>query len=279
RVLLPLPGPSARPAQLGGRGTSGPRLLAGVCQFGAPVMRRQLCFRCCHGRAIAGRQAKRYRAIKGGKSIMRFFACLMLIAPFVSTAASAQHEAWSTSWAASVQGPYPVGNPSALPDQRFAFPTPPIGANDQTFRLVVRPDLWGRQARLRLSNALGTKPVTFDGIFVGLQLGGAVVVPGTNQPVSFGGKDGVTIAPGEWVWSDAVALPFAADPEAPSLAGRKLAASFHIAGESEPMTWHAKALQTSYVTAPSAGARGQDEGEAAFPFSTASWFFLDAVDM
>ena len=28
-------------------------------------------------------------------------------------------------------------------------------------------------ARLRLSNAFGTRPVTFDGIFVGLQLGGA----------------------------------------------------------------------------------------------------------
>jgi len=45
------------------------------------------------------------------------------------------------------------------------------------------------------------------------------------------------------------------------------------------MTWHAKALQTSYVTAPGAGARGREEGEAAFPFSTASWFFLDAVDV
>ena len=45
------------------------------------------------------------------------------------------------------------------------------------------------------------------------------------------------------------------------------------------MTWHAKALQTSYVTAPGAGAKGQDEDESAFPFSTASWFFLDALDM
>ena len=45
------------------------------------------------------------------------------------------------------------------------------------------------------------------------------------------------------------------------------------------MTWHAKALQTSYVTAPGAGARGRDEGEAAFPYSTASWFFLAALDV
>jgi lysophospholipase L1-like esterase len=45
------------------------------------------------------------------------------------------------------------------------------------------------------------------------------------------------------------------------------------------MTWHAKALTSSYITAPNAGAKGNDEGEAAFPFATASWYFLDAVDM
>ena len=45
----------------------------------------------------------------------------------------------------SAQGPYPVGNPSAQPDQKFAFPDPATGARDQTFRLMVRPDLWGRQ--------------------------------------------------------------------------------------------------------------------------------------
>jgi hypothetical protein len=48
--------------------------------------------------------------------------------------------------------------------------------------LVVRPSLWGRQARLRFSNAFGTKPLSLDGVFVGLQMGGAAVVPGTNRP-------------------------------------------------------------------------------------------------
>ena len=62
---------------------------------------------------------------------------------------------WVTSWAASVQGPYPVGNPSAQPVQKFAFPAPEAGARDQTFRLIVMPEVWGKQARLRLSNALG----------------------------------------------------------------------------------------------------------------------------
>lgn len=188
-------------------------------------------------------------------------------------------EAWATAWAGSAQGPYPTGNPSAQPDQRFAFPVPAEGARDQSFRLVLRPDVWGRQARLRFANAFGTQPLRLAGVHAGLHFGGAVVVPGTNRPVRFGGQEGVTIPPGGQIWSDAVDLPFAADPDSPLLMGRKLAVSFHVEGQSGPMTWHAKALQTSYVTAPGAGAHGHEEGEGAFPFSVASWFFLDAVDM
>jgi lysophospholipase L1-like esterase len=45
------------------------------------------------------------------------------------------------------------------------------------------------------------------------------------------------------------------------------------------MTWHAKALTTSYVTAPGSGALGAAEDETVFAYTTASWFFLDAVDM
>ena len=190
-----------------------------------------------------------------------------------------QGQKWVVSWTGSVHGPYPIGNPSAQPDQRFAFPSAQTGANDQTFRLIVRPDIWGQQARLRFTNVFGTKPLTLDGVFVGLQQGGPGIVKGTNRPVSFGGKDSVTIAPGASVWSDGVALWFVRDAAASELAGRKLAVSFHVAGESGPMTWHAKALTTSFVTAPGAGSKGKDEDEAAFPYSTASWFFLDAVEM
>ncbi|MFC7553819.1 hypothetical protein ACFQU7_18730 [Pseudoroseomonas wenyumeiae] len=172
---------------------------------------------------------------------------------------------WATSWAASAQGPYPTGNPSAQPDQRFAFPDPAEGARDQTLRLVLRPTVWGPQARLRFSNAFGTRPLVLDGVHAGLQLGGATLVPGSNRPVRFGGQESVTIPPGGQVWSDPVELPFAADPAAALLAGRKLAVSFHVAGSSGPMTWHAKALQTSYATPPGAGAHGAEEGEQSFP--------------
>ena len=202
----------------------------------------------------------------------------MLCAPMVA-AADAGAQQWVAAWTASAQGPYPVGNPTAQPELKFAFPSAEQGARNQTFRLIVKPDAWGPQARIRLSNAFGTKPVTFNDAYVGLQESGAAILKGTNQPVLFGGQTNVIVQPGQSVASDPVALPFVATPPSPLLKGRKLAVSFHVLGESGPMTWHAKALQTSYLSAPGAGPQAKDEGETAFPYSTASWYFLDEVDM
>ena len=197
----------------------------------------------------------------------------------IAQAAPANAPHWVAAWTASAQGPYPVGNPTAQPELKFAFPDAERGAIDQTFRLIVRPDIWGKQARIRLSNAFGTKPVTFDGAYVALQMSGAAILPGSSRAVTFAGKQAVTVAPGKDVVSDAIALPFVKNPADPMLSGRRLAVSFHVVGQSGPMTWHAKALTTSYITAPGAGAHGGDDGEAAFPWSSASWYFLDEVEM
>jgi lysophospholipase L1-like esterase len=188
------------------------------------------------------------------------------------------------AWAASAQGPYPIGNATAQPELRFAFPDAAKGATDQSFRLIVRPDIWGKQARIRLSNAFGTQPVTFDAVHAGLQQSGSAIVPGTNRPVTFGAKTTVTIAPGKSAVSDAVILPFVKDPADKMLTGRRLAVSFHVSGDSGPMTWHAKALTTSYISPPGNGGPSNKsspagESEQAFPYSTTSWYFLDAVDM
>ena len=79
--------------------------------------------------------------------------------------APAQNKRWITAWTASVQGPYPSGFALLQPDLSLVFPDPARGAADQSFRMIVRPDLWGGQARIRLSNAFGTKPVRFDQIY------------------------------------------------------------------------------------------------------------------
>jgi lysophospholipase L1-like esterase len=189
---------------------------------------------------------------------------------------------WVVSWVGASHGPYPAGNPLAQPDLSRVFPGPGSGARDQSFRLILAPQLWGCQTRLRFSNVFGSKPVTFAGVFVGLQESGSAVVAGSNRAVTFGGKPDATVAPGALLWSDPVSLPFACGAAPGVLVGRKLAVSFHVPGESGPMTWHAKALQTSYLSPPGTGSKGALEGpagEAAFPFSTTSWFFLDALDM
>jgi len=183
---------------------------------------------------------------------------------------------WVATWAASVHGPYPSGNPSAQPDMKFAFPDPAQGAVDQSFRLIVKPDLWGDRVRIRLANTFGTQPVTFSAIHVGVSAAAGNVVKGTNRAVPFGGQRSVTIAPGASRYSDPVDLKL---PAGALMDGRKLAVSFHIAGSSGPMTWHAKALQTSYITRPRSGDHSSDENDFNYPFTTTSWYFLDAVDM
>ena len=186
---------------------------------------------------------------------------------------------WVTSWIGSVQGPYPIGNPSAQPHMEFAIPTPSSGVNNQSLRMIVRPDVWGSKSRIRLSNAYGDRAVTFDHVYLGLQMDSAELVKGSNQAVKFAGKNTITIEPGMYAWSDDIHLPFLTQANRAKLGGRKLAVSFHIPKASGAMTWHAKALQTSYISAPNSGAVAGDEHETAFQFATSSWFFLDAVDM
>jgi len=186
---------------------------------------------------------------------------------------------WVASWTGAAHGPYPSGFPTAQPELKFAFPVAEQGARDQTFRMIVRPDVWGRQIRIRLSNGFGTKAATFQDVFVGLQESGSAIVAGTNSQVLFRGAKSVTVQPGESIVSDAVTLDFVKSPTEPLLRGRKLSVSFHIPGESGPMTWHAKALTTSYVTAPGSSPKSAEASESVFPFSTASWYFLDEVDM
>lgn len=210
---------------------------------------------------------------------MRLFFTLITLMVLNMQSAWAEPQKWVTSWIASVQGPYPTGNPSAQPNMSVVFPSPANGANNQSFRMMVKPDLWSNQTRIRLSNAMGTQAVTFSDVYIGLQLGSAELVPGTNRATTFKGKKSITVPAGESVWSDTVDLPFVTKANQQFLDGKKLAVSFYIPNTSGPMTWHAKALTTSYVTPPEAGMQSKNESESAFSFTTASWFFLDAVDM
>jgi len=188
-------------------------------------------------------------------------------------------ENWAAAWTASAQGPFPHGRETAQPDLSTLFPGPDHGASDQSFRMIIRPDIWGTQARIRLSNAHGNKPINFENIYVGLQSMSSQIFPGSNRQIKFNGSGKVTIPHGEWTTSDPVNLDFITEPDDRLLVGKTLAVSFYVSGKSGPMTYHAKALQTSYLSAMNSGVVSHSEDEKAFPYSTTSWFFLDALDM
>ena len=175
---------------------------------------------------------------------------------------------WKTAWTAPVQAAYPNGSPIAQPKLEGIISA--SGAQDQSIRQIIRPSVWGSQARLRFSNTFGNRPITLRSVYIGQPLGGAALVPGSNRPVSFDGQSEIQLQPGETRWTDPVPLP-----KAPS---HTLAVSFHLAGNSGPLSWHAAALATSYFSV-----RGTDhaaeEQESAWPFPTTSTFLLDAVDI
>ena len=198
---------------------------------------------------------------------------------------------WATAPATYFQytppvAPAPPGPPTTFapaniqPDLGFPFP----GANtaratDQTFRSIVKPDLWGNKMRFRFSNVFGTQPVTFSSMTVALQEYSGNVVDGTLTPVTFGGKTSVTIPVGQELYSDGIKLHWVEGPHDPAVQGRNLAVSYAVAGDSGPMTFHSSAFTTSYITAPGSGDHTADPDVFAFEFTTTSWFFLDAVDV
>jgi len=137
-------------------------------------------------------------------AIVTTIACLAAVQ--IAEAQGAAPDKWVATWSASAHGPYPSGNATAGPDLRFAFPDPVAGAVDQSFRLTIRPGLWGTRVRLRFANTFGNRAVTFDGLFVGLQGLGGNVARGTNRRVTFGGKEAVTIPGGQSAWSDPLTI-------------------------------------------------------------------------
>jgi len=203
--------------------------------------------------------------------------------------AGASNYKWAATWATSIQSAYiaPTTPQGAAvpgfdpqPDLRFALPNATTnGAVNQTFRMIVKPDLWGHTIRVRFSNLFGTKPVTFSHAAVALQAYQANIVPGTSVPLRIRGGTRVTIPAGEQAYSDPVALSFVADSAAHTFAGRNLAVSFAVDGSSGPASYHSSGFTTSYISQPNAGDKVLEEDDTAFPYSTTSFFFVSEVDV
>jgi len=78
-----------------------------------------------------------------------------------------------------------------------------------TYRNIVRMSMGGKQARLTLSNRFGAEPLTIGGVSVARSSGDGAVDAGSLRDVTFKGKRGAVIAPGEVVISDPVSIDVA----------------------------------------------------------------------
>ncbi|MGN9762594.1 SGNH/GDSL hydrolase family protein [Streptomyces sp. SD31] len=142
------------------------------------------------------------------------------------------------------------------------------GVAGRSYRLVVHTSVGGTALRIRLSNAFGDRPLTFDSVYAGIRQQGAELRPGSNRRLTFGGARTVTVPAGSTVWSDPLPgrLPAATD----------LVVSLHSPDAGGPASGHWMALQSSYATQ---GDHTAEESGAAWTIPTGSWFYLDAVSV
>lgn len=141
----------------------------------------------------------------------------------------------------------------------------------QSLRIVLTPLRGGETARVRLTNRFGREPLRLTGVWIGKQGGGAGLQPGSNRRVTFDGAAGVTIAPGDEIVSDAVALAFAAR--------ERLAVSVDIPAPGGLLTEHTGAYETSWASRPGGGLFAAAETAAGFTETLGVWPLVAGVEV
>jgi lysophospholipase L1-like esterase len=194
-------------------------------------------------------------------SFVYLFVCA---AAFVSADGKNSEQNWVATWAtANID----ISNPdmAALNAVNHSF----TNFSNQTIRNIVHTTIGGRALRIRLSNAFGAQPITFDAVFIGTQKQGAAIVAGSNHAVTFGGANSITIPEGSEALSDEV--PLATTPQ------QNLAISLYTTKSTGFATIHGSAFQTNHLSDP--GNHAAEETAQSFTKTTGSWFFLAAVDV
>jgi lysophospholipase L1-like esterase len=194
---------------------------------------------------------------------------------------------WVTAEAGRPQNPFPpapplqpfmvntrCGGPPAPPaappaGQTFA-PPPFIHFTNQTLRQIVHASIGGSKARVVLTNAYGTAPVTIGAGHIALRdKDNAIQAPG--KALTFGGRPTVTIPANAVMYSDPV------DLAVPQLAD--LAIDLYLPATTNTpatLTMHGAAFQTNYISET-----GNHVGKPTLPTvgRTQSWFLLSRVDV
>src|SRR6266850_3494587 len=220
------------------------------------------------------------------------FAFLLLRAEPAVFAQSGTPEHWVGTWATSEVGrpqnptpPAPALRPFMANTKCAAPPVPPVASpqgqtfapapfihfTNQTLRQIVHTSIGGSKARVVLSNAYGTAPVTIGGAHLALRDQQGAIQAASGRALTFSGKPTITMPANAVIYSDPVNLTV------PPLSD--LAIDLYLPGTTNAaatLTMHGGAFQTSYISET-----GNYVGKATLPAvgTTRSWFLLSRVDV
>jgi len=196
---------------------------------------------------------------------------------------AAAQDRWVTTWAASPQAasfnlPLPKQNAAApkvdapapkpaAQNQASPFAMPP-NVNNQTVRLIAHTTIGGTRARVQLSNAYGTEPLTVGAAHIALRAKGSAIVPESDRALTFSGNPSISIPPGAPVVSDSLDFPVPRNGD--------LVISLFIAGDATAPTIHLTGLHTTYISKSGDFTKAAEIADAT---TTQTWYWISSVDV
>src|SRR5262245_49811980 len=123
----------------------------------------------------------------------------------------------------------------------------------RTGRMFLMPTISGTRGRVKVENTMGEAPVTFSAAYLGVSIGDtADIKSGSNRQLTFDGQPGLTLAPGQGAYSDAIKFRVRAF--------EKVTLSLDVASAPDIST-HVVGLRINYSAA---GARAADPSGGGF---------------
>lgn len=180
---------------------------------------------------------------------------IVVVGWFVVAAHAQQH--WVGSWAASPQ----------LAEPQNSMPAGDLA--NSTLRQIVHLTIGGPELRLRLSNRYGSAPLHIAAVHIARPVSpdSSRIIPGSDRPLRFSGREDATIPAGADYMSDAITYSM------PALSD--LAITMHFDLLPVDQTGHPGARATSYL------AHGNQV--AATEFADAEkiehWYFITGIDV
>jgi lysophospholipase L1-like esterase len=204
------------------------------------------------------------QAVTSSNRQFALFLALLLAVPIATTAENKSAGNWIATWTtANVDSSNSVMQTIAKANNMQ------VEFANQTLRQIVRTTIGGRAIRIKLTNAFGSTPVSFDAIFVGAQKEGAALTASSNHSVTFAGKTSVTLPEGSDALSDEI--PLTVTPQ------ENLSISLFVSKPTGPASGHGSALQTNYVSGE--GNFAAEEKADSFTNRMDHWIFLSEVDV